>query len=93
MFSSRVFDYLEPDAVLFSGFCCIHPGVALIDVGQLNVRAGHLLHLFGQYGDLLAVPKSTVVTLGARECPAYNNDCTSAAFGPVRRRPKPHSQL
>lgn len=55
-FGHRVLDDFELDAVLLGGFGGVGPGVALIDEGQLDRRAGHPLHLLGQRRDLVAVP-------------------------------------
>jgi hypothetical protein len=45
----------KPQAVLFGGYISVRSGVTLIDIGHFDRVAGHLLHLLGQRGNLLAV--------------------------------------
>ena len=58
-FGHGVFDHLKPDATLLGCFRRVGAGVALIDIGQFDRVAGHLLHLFSQGSDL-----STITLVG-----------------------------
>jgi len=50
-----VFEDLQLDAMLGRRIGCSLPGVALVDVGQLNAAPSDLLDIFGQSVDLGAV--------------------------------------
>ena len=54
-FRHGMLDHLQPQAVLLGGFGGVRSGVALVHIGQLDCVAGHLLYLFCQRGDLLAI--------------------------------------
>ena len=51
-----MFDHFEAQAMLSGGFGSGGAGVTLVYIGQFDRAAGHLLHLFGQRGDLFAIP-------------------------------------
>ncbi len=50
-----MFDDFQLDAMFGSGLCSRCAGVSLIDIGQLDMLAGDLLHGFSQHADLRAI--------------------------------------
>ncbi len=68
-------------------------GVALIDIGKLDLLAGHFLHRFGQFFDLstlLLIGRSHVHRQQVTEGVHRHVDLRSLlAFAPVISRPRP----
>jgi hypothetical protein len=58
-------------------------GVALIDIGQLDGAAGHLLHLFCERSDLGSVAWSAAVTFSTSRWPKVSTAIWT--FEPLRR--------
>lgn len=54
-FGHGMLDHLQLQAVFLGGLGVVRPGITLIHISQFHVVAGHLLHLFGQGCDLLAI--------------------------------------
>jgi hypothetical protein len=81
-FGHRVLDDFQAQTVLLCSFSGVRSGAALIDISQFHGAAGHILHLLGKRGNLLAV-----ALIGRRH--GQRQEMTQRADRDVKLRPFP----